>query len=215
MKLRISILLGMIMAGTLAACGPSVAATPTESSEMLYTRVAATVQFNMTETALAMPTSTPTLEPTATLSPTNTVIPLPTISEGGTLTPLPTYSTGPTQVIQPTSGQPSNAPVLVTSQSPSDGSIFSPSAEFLIYWRLKNNSSTTWTKDYYLGWYGGTKIWGVTKVPLDIEVAPGKFIEIYVHGIAPEKPGEYVNRWALYSSTGQFIYEIYLHFFVQ
>lgn len=215
MKLKMTILLGMILATTLAACGPNVAATPTEAPEAIYTRVAETIQFNMTETALAMPSPTPTLESTATPSPTNTVIPLPTISGSQALTPIPTHSTGSTQVVQPTSGQKPNAPVLVTSQSPTDGSVFAPTTEFLIYWRLQNNSTATWTKDYYLGWYGGTQIWGVTKVPLDIEVAPGKFVEIYVHGIAPEKPGEYVNRWALYSSTGQFLYEVYLHFFVQ
>jgi hypothetical protein len=212
MKLKISILFGILLLGILTACGPKTVATPTEAPEAIYTRVAATVQMNMTQTALAMPTSTPTLEPTAMPTATSTVIPLPTIPQGTSLTALPTLTGMPTLASQPTQ---SNVPLRVTSQSPIDGTILAPVEEFMLYWRLQNTSSTTWTKDYYVGWFSGAQIWGITKVTLDTDVAPGKFVEVYVHGTAPEAVGEYITRWALYTSGGQFIYEVNFHFFVQ
>lgn len=215
MKLKISVLLGIILIVALAACVPGNSATPTEAPEAIYTRVAATVQMNMTQTALAMPTATATTEPTLTPTATNTVVPLPTIPQPTGLAPLPTITGMPTTAVQPTKSNQTGAPLLVTSQSPADGTIFTPGQIFLLYWRLENTGSTTWTKDYYLGWFAGTQIWGVTKVPLGIDVAPGKFVEVYIHGTAPESAGDYITRWALYGSNGSFIYEIYFHFLVQ
>lgn len=221
MKLTLSILLGILLTVSLAACVPATPAAPTEAPEAIYTRVAATVQANMTQTALAIPTSTPTTEPTLNPTTTNTIVPLPTIPQGtlqttpsANQTLLPSLTGAPTQAVQPTRSQ-GGAPLLVTSQSPTDGTTFSSTQEFLLYWRLENTGSTTWTKDDYLGWFAGTQIWGVTKVPLGIDVAPGKFVEVYIHGTAPEAKGEYITRWALYDSKGKFIYEVYFHFFVQ
>jgi len=185
MKLKMIILLGVFSLALLAACGPSAAVSPTEAPEAVYTRVAATVQMNMTQTALAMPTSTPTSEPTALPTATATIVPLPTIPQQT----MPTLTSQAPVVVQPTIAQ--NLPgdhAQWMGQNPIDGYITPPIVQFQISWRLKNTGTTTWTTDYYLGFLGGAQIWGVTKVNLEYEVPPGKYLDIYITGFAPEKP---------------------------
>jgi len=129
---------------------------------------------------------------------------------------MPTLTSQAPVVVQPTIAQ--NLPgdhAQWMGQNPIDGYITPPIVQFQISWRLKNTGTTTWTTDYYLGFLGGAQIWGVTKVNLEYEVPPGKYLDIYITGFAPEKPGEYITRWALYSSTKQFIYEVNLHFYVE
>jgi hypothetical protein len=193
----------------LISCG--VGGAPTPPPETVYTQVAATVFAQSTQTALAMPTNTPTSSFTATPTVTETLIPTPTleITQMATLT----QSSFPTAYIQPTLSTGDAA--AFGSQNPIDGTTVAAGSEFQIHWFIRNVGTTTWTKDYCLYYYGGTKLWGVTKVCVTKDVVPGKGWDVYVDAFAPTNTGEYINRWALYNSSGKFMFEVYLHFFVK
>ncbi len=205
----LSILITQII---LVACGGN--ASPTPAPEALYTEVAATVMAQSTLTALAMPSATQTQSFTGTPTATNTVIPLPTIqtTQAATLT----QSTFPTAYSPATSSSPQTGDhASFGSQSPSDGTVYAPQEAFQMHWFLRNTGTTTWTKQYYLKFIGGVQLWSVTKIFLTKDIVPGKGADFYLEAIAPVNKGDYINRWALYNSNGDFIFEVYLHFFVK
>jgi len=180
-----------------AACGSALSVTPTESPEMIFTRVAETVFYSVTQTAEAIPTMTPSpIPPTATA----TLIRLPTIQATSSLI-LPTV--GVTQ--SSSTGSHSGDYALFLYNSPDNfhiaiGDVFNN--EVIGY---ENIGTTTWNTKYTFRFYGGTKMWDVTSVALSKTVKPGERIEFFVAGYAPVNPGTYLNRWAMYTDTGVFL----------
>ncbi len=179
------------------ACGTAANATPTESPEMIFTRVAETVFYSVTQTAEAIPTMTPSPIPP---TPTATIIMLPTIQSTSSLI-VPTV--GGTQ--SSSTGSHSGDYALYLYNRPDNfqiakGDVFNN--EVIGY---ENIGTTTWNTKYTLRFYGGTKMWDVTSIAFSKTVKPGERIELFVAGYAPVNSGTYLNRWALYTDTGAFL----------
>jgi hypothetical protein len=179
------------------ACGTATSGTPTEAPEMIFTRVAETVFYSVTQTAEAIPTLTPTPIPP---TPTATLIVLPTI-QPSVATALPTV--GVTQTAS--SGSHSGDYALYLYNNPSDPVNVARGADFTEAIGFQNIGSTTWNTKYTLRFYGGVQMWGVTSVALTKSVKPGEKIEVFIVGIAPVSTGTFLNRWALYTDSGLFI----------
>jgi hypothetical protein len=179
------------------ACGAAANGTPTEAPEMIFTRVAETVFYSVTQTAEAIPTLTPTpILPT----PTATIIVLPTI-QSTISTILPTV--GVTQSVS--TGTHSGDYAQFLYNSPSDPVTVARGSEFSEAIGFLNIGSTTWSTKYTLRFYGGVQMSGVTSVALTKAVKPGERAEIIIAGIAPVTKGTYLNRWALYTDSGLYI----------
>jgi hypothetical protein len=164
---------------------------------MIFTRVAETVFYSVTQTAAAMPSLTPTpILPT----PTATIIVLPTIQSTSSVI-VPTV--GVTQ--SNSSGSHSGDYALFLYNHPSDPVNVARGANFTEVIGFQNSGSTTWNIKYSLRFYGGVQMWGVTSVALTQAVKPGEKIEVFIAGIGPSTKGTYLNRWALYTDSGLYI----------
>ena len=106
-----ALLLLVIIAGSVAACGPSTtplpvaAVSPTEAGTLTPTATASvTPTATATLTATATPSYTPTLTPGPSSTPTRTGTPTmtPTVTDTPTITPTPTPSLTPTPMYTPT-----------------------------------------------------------------------------------------------------------------
>ncbi len=160
---------------TLTACKP---AAPTEDPILKITSIAATVQAEITQTALAMPTATPTLSPVT-----------PTLQEP--------FSTA-TRSSNPGTGDDAKYDQDITIP---DGSIIKPGASFSKTWSIVNSGTTTWTKDYQLIYVFGPQA-TVMGVNLTKNVAPGEAVQITVPFVAPAINGAYESWWQMYSANG-------------
>lgn len=202
------ILITLAFALIFTGCGTAINGTPTDSPEVIMTRVAQTVFYSVTQTAQAKPTSTSTPIPP---TPTVTIIQLPTIQTTKTSSSplIPT-----TQAVSP--GSHSGDYALYLYNTP-DNFHMSPgqpfNGEVIAY---ENIGTTTWNTGYTLRFFGGTKMWDITSVNLTQTVAPGQRVEIFIAGIAPVDNGTYLNRWALYTDGGTFVpgSEMYVKIFV-
>jgi len=192
-----SILVFLVVVFILTACGSAANGTPTEAPEMIFTRVAETVFYSVTQTAAAIPTLTPSpIPPTLTA----TIFMLPTIQP---TTSRILSTVGVTQ--SASTGSHSGDYALYLYNHPSDPVNVSEGGNFSEAIGFENIGSTTWNTKYTLRYYGGTQMWGVTSVALTNTVKPGERIEVFIAGIGPITKGTYLNRWALYTDTGVFI----------
>ncbi|MDP2989021.1 MAG: hypothetical protein Q8O57_00445, partial [Kiritimatiellota bacterium] len=143
---------------------------------MIFTQVAETVMVSMTQTAQAMPpTSTP--EPTATTEPA--LPPAPTIDTSiPTPSPMPI---GPTPTVQHFGDA-----AKFGTNSPKDGSTFNTGEQFTITVCFDNIGATDWTKEFYLEWVSGPRLWSNIKFfYVDGVVKPGKRWCFSLPSVAP------------------------------
>ncbi len=173
----------------LSAC----AAKPTEDPNLKTTQIAQTVQAELTQIALLTPSSTPTLEATAT--PTEApATPTPAVT---LVSPTPTKKV----ISGGTTGD--NSKFLGDVTIP-DGTVIKPGEKFTKTWTFQNNGSTTWTTDYMVIYLEGNLLGtgGATSFKLTKSVAPGATGEISAEFTAPATAGRYTSSWKLYSATG-------------
>lgn len=176
------------------ACGEAVNGTPTEAPEMLFTRVAETIFYSVTQTAEAMPTLTPTPIPP---TPTVTIIVLPTIKPT-TSTVLPTV--GVTQ--SSSTGSHSGDYAVWKYNRPDNFEMKAGSSINNEVIGLMNVGTTTWNTKYTLRFVGGTQMWDVVSVAASKAVKPGESIEFFMPVFAPTSKGTYLSYWALFTDTG-------------
>ena len=196
--------------------------TPTQS---INTKVAATFNAQLTELALrvtptspTLPTETPTHTPEELLSPsptsTSTSSPTPIPS----FTPLPTYTAypSPTRTLQPattpgtpipgsggSSSGPCNAAQFLKDITVPDGTEFPQGETFTKTWRIKNVGYCTWSTSYSLVFVGGDSMGAPTSgVPLPYTVKPGEYVDASVNLVAPSTPGDYKGNWKLSDISG-------------
>lgn len=185
----------MMLIGTLilAACTPKTPAQPTPDAAAIMTQAVQTVQFQLTETARAMPSATPT----NTLIPTNTPEP-PT----ATLAVSPTLAT---TLLVPSATSPAGTSVpdkmLYVSQNPLDNTYFTPGQSFVMTWTVKNTGTSIWTTSYQLRFYAGNRL-GATDFKLPKEVKPNETVDISVNMTAPLVAGDYNSTWVLSTPLG-------------
>ena len=192
-------LIGLLILGSLllSACGAAEVeptATPTVSVEYIQTMAVAEFASGLTQTAIAMPTDTPTMTP----SPTMTNTPLPTITAG---TP---FSVG----VQPTTscyGLSFVADINIPDNTP-----LKPGEGFTKTWRVKNTGTCVWDAGFKLNFTGGDAMGGTTLV-LDKSVNPGAETELSVPMIAPANAGTIRGNWRMSTASGTYFGdEIYL-----
>ncbi len=177
----------------LAACG----AKPTPDVTQLSTQIAATIYAEITSTALAIPSATPTLG----VTPTPLQLP-PT----ATSTFMASITTPTAFVIQPlpqTSSADSSK--WVADVNFPDGTAVGTGDSFTKTWRFQNTGTTTWNRDYRIIYLEGNLLGkgDETMFNLTAEVAPGKFAEISVPFTAPTVKGKYNSLWKLFNPEGQ------------
>jgi hypothetical protein len=216
----------------LAACSPAAPATPTIEPNAIYTQAAATVVYQLTRAAALVPSPTEPAVPTATEAlPTEapTAPAFPTLAgpsspaqatlavpAGTNQNGIPTLDLSVQTYQTPTissSGQSTVDKALWQYNVPADNSTFTPNQQFPMAFGVKNAGPFTWTKGYSFKWFGGTQMSGVTRANFNKEVKPGEKIEFDFSFEAPNKPGKYITRWAVYNSNGNQIgQEIYFQF---
>ncbi len=183
------IVLVSVAAIILFAISACAKAAPTEDPSLKITEVYNTVQAELTRVFLLTPSATPTPTPTETATPepaTPTIDPL-------MVTPTKTKT----------------LPVGVTGDNAAydnditipDYSIIKPGTTFDKTWSIRNNGTTTWTKEYQLIYLEGPQP-AVLYVKLNKEVAPGELVQVTVRFTAPTTLGTYTGWWRMYSANG-------------
>jgi hypothetical protein len=170
----------------------------TDAAIAEITKVAQTVQFQLTESSKLTPSATPTVQATAT------PIPATDTPTGPSLTPTETaYPTLGTGLVS------GDSSLFVADVNYPDGTVFTPGTQFTKTWLFTNNGSTTWNTNYKLVYAGGSVTDRANKlfVNLTKEVKPGESVEISVDFTAPSTNGSYNSMWNLYSADGKFFGE--------
>ncbi len=221
-----AILFGLIF---LSACSATKTPEPALDPNAIYTQAAQTVEAQLSATAASLPTSTPTVEPSATQQPSPTAEPptatpttqlnLPTLSAPGSdLTPAAPGSTAAATLAVPQYNTPTTAVQQAgdhgnwVGNAPVDGSTFSKGELFTFVFRIMNTGTTTWTKDYKLVFAYGTGLSSETVIPLTAVTKPGEVGEFYTKVFAPFEAGKYKSNWKLVNASGAYIYEVYFAF---
>lgn len=82
-----------------------------------------------------------------------------------------------------------------------DNSAFPPNVEFVAGWRLRNNGTCPWTKEYTVSFIGGDAM-GATAIPLGKAVSPGQTLDVMATLTSPGTPGTYRSNWQLSDAEG-------------
>jgi hypothetical protein len=198
MKLR-PVLITILVAVLLTACGGNANATPAEPTvdiAAIRTSAASTVVSQFTLTA-ALFTPVPPVSPTETVEPatsepegtaTQTTLPVAQVTnaQGTVVTLCDKYSWDPATVDV-------NVP---------DNTVMTPGQEFTKTWKIKNIGSCTWGAGYTMVYsYGDDKMSGQPQ-PFGAAVAPGQEIDVSVQFKAPNLPGTYTSLWTLQNPKG-------------
>ena len=169
-----------------------------QTVEARLTQVAATP---LTSSVPAIPSTSAATPPTQMLIATtqaSPVLPTPTIPQpangpSATANPVPTADTACDRAAH---GYPS---IDVTID---DDTEMAPGKTFTKIWRLSNEGSCTWSKNYAAVWFSGEKLGEVISVLLGREVPPGESVEISVDMVAPMTAGPHQSNWKLRNAGG-------------
>jgi len=179
----------MIGAVVLSACGASEPPlTPTQafSADEIRTQAVGTFSSDLTATAFAAPTNTPT--PTLTAAPTIAATSTGGIAFGSTA-PVATASCYGLSFVSDVT-IPDNTPVAV-GQS------------FTKTWKVKNAGSCAWDAGFKFAFTGGDAMGGTTYT-VPSSVAAGAVTDISVAMVAPNKTGTLRGNWRMSTASGQF-----------
>jgi hypothetical protein len=187
---KISLILFLLLAaGVLASCRGASSA-PTQTPTMNVTQALETVEMRLTQAVALTPSpATPTLAaPAAT----------PTVS-GISPTPLTASVTGTPPAAAACNKVAPGNPIDVTVD---DDTPMQPDQKFTKTWRLVNDGTCTWDRQYSAVWFFGDKFGDILSVPLSASVPPTGVIEVSVDMIAPSEPGSYRSNWKLADASG-------------
>jgi|RhiMetdeSRZDD1v2_1073273.scaffolds.fasta_scaffold17663_4 Ig-like domain from next to BRCA1 gene len=223
---RHTLMILLTAALTLAACNVGATPAPTVDINAINTAAVATamgqISAQLTQTALAGPTSTP--------MPTDTPIPLVTFAlptssvaspvAGGALPTVSFNSTpsnttpiaGFTPIGSPVApaatrslGDACNNSVYIADTTIPDGTVLKPGEDFKKIWRVQNTGTCTWDEGYKLVFVAGDK--ALDPVSFEFKkstdfVAGGATADIGVNLTAPLKEGSYTATWQMQSDSG-------------
>lgn len=197
-KNKLIIVLTLLAALVLSACGASEAdATPTVDVELIRTQAVLTYQAQLTQTAIAMPTASPTIARSSTPATPAATFSAPTLG-----TPLVT-----SQVTIPvTGGSPSACYGLsyVSDVTIPDGTEMDPGENFTKTWRVSNTGTCAWESGFRFNVVSGDAMGGAP-VTLNQRVEPGSQFEFSVPMVAPaNKSGTVTGYWRLADANGSF-----------
>lgn len=193
-KTKLVLLLSLLVTLVLSACGGGEAEpTPTLSMEQVQTLAVMTYQAQLTQTALANPTSTPS----PTLSPT----PAATFAAPTVGSPA-AFATSPA-----TGGVQSSACYglsYVNDVTIPDNTKVTPGQSFTKTWRVLNSGSCAWESGFVFNIVEGEAIGG-TAVTLNQRVESGRQYEFSVPMVVPTNAsGELKGSWRLSDANGSF-----------
>jgi len=207
----------------LAACNVGATPAPTVDINAINTAAVATamgqISAQLTQTALAAPSSTP--------MPTDTSLPLATFAlptsaagspvAGGAL-PTVSFNNTPNTNTTPLAGFTPIAPAATTSLGDAcnnsvyiadvtipDNSEIKPGVDFKKIWRVQNTGTCTWDEGYKLAFISGDK--ALDPVSFEFKrsedfVAGGATADVGVNLTAPLKEGTYSATWQMQSDSG-------------
>lgn len=124
-------------------------------------------------------------------------------------TPVPSADMKPAEPLAASAGMaPNQACDLVSPGKPfdvtvPDGTRYVPGETFSKTWRLVNNGSCTWTRDYSVVWFSGDPIGVDDQWNFTSEVAPGESVDVTVDMIAPTQTGDFQSNWKIRNSDGE------------
>ncbi len=193
-SIKITLIL-TIIALLLAACGGNQASQqPTVSVSDVQTMAVSVFAAGLTQTAEAMPTSTP--------APTDTPMPTNTILSFDTLAPLSANGT-PVVTAPLTSPTASCYNLSFVSETIPDGTKMKPGEKFTKTWTVQNTGSCAWDAGFKFTWKSGNPMGGSTQT-LNSSVAAGSQEKISVAMIAPTGAGEYKGTWQMQDANNTF-----------
>ncbi len=193
MKPKYLVLL-LVCALFLAACGSSTTPEPTPDVAAVRTSAASTVVSQFTLTAAVF---TPTLPP----PPTETLAPEPTATETEPPVAEVTNAQGTTIALCDKYAWDVNT---VDVNIP-DNTVMTPGQDFTKTWLIKNTGNCAWGEGYKLVYsYSNPteeKMSGEAQ-PLTAAIAPGQEVQVSVNFKAPDLPGNYTVYWTMQNATG-------------
>lgn len=193
---KLVIVLTLLAALVLSACGASDAdATPTVDVELVRTQAVLTYQVELTQTALAIPTETPT----ATMSPTTaSTLSVPTVGSPVALSTAPvggTAAVGSSTCYNLAYGADVTIP---------DGTRMTPGQSFTKTWRVSNTGTCAWEAGFTFNVVSGDAM-GASAVTLNQRVEAGRQFEISVPMVAPaNKTGAVRGDWRMADANGSY-----------
>jgi hypothetical protein len=192
---KLVIMLTLLAAFVLSACGGSDAgATPTVSVELIQTQAVLTYQAQLTQTALANPSSTP--------SPTESPTPAATFSAPTAGSPAAIGTTP--AVIGGGGSSACYGLAFAADVTIPDGTEMEPGQSFTKTWRVSNTGTCAWEAGFTWNVVSGDAMGG-TAVTLNQRVESGRQYEFSVPMVAPSnKTGEIQGNWQLSDANGSF-----------
>lgn len=192
-KLKLTkLLLGLSVAVlALSACGPRVS---TPSPDQMKTAIVETISVQLTRTAIARPsdTPTPTHAPTATQAPPTATIFVPTAAVGLPTSTLP----GAATATKPPAQSGTDAGVW-TRSDPADGANITAGGKFKVVVTLMNTGTTTWTTNYYIVHTDGASMGVTGKIKMPYEVPPNMSVQLTIEFTAPDSTGTVRSNWMI------------------
>ena len=185
-----SLLIGLFASNLmlLSACGSSNEnTTPMTPPEQIQTMAVATFASGLTQTAIALPTETPSPSPTIT----------------STLVPSNTVETAPTQdgESQPTVSCYRLA--FVSDVTIPDNTTMAPGEIFTKTWRVQNSGSCAWEIGFNFKLTYGDSM-DSAALTLSKGISPGEETDLSIVMTAPNDPGSHQGNWRMTTSNGTF-----------
>ncbi len=136
---------------------------------------------------------------------------VPTPQAAASRTPVPTTTIGIPPPSAPTATPPQSAPpaqaactdssVYVADVTISDGTTVNASQTFTKVWRISNNGTCVWEKDYQLVFVNGEAMATTTVIAVP-KTAVGASVDLSVPMTAPTTPGLHTGQWKMRNPSG-------------
>ena len=175
----------------LSACGPRVT---TPDPQQMETLIAETVAAQLTRTAIARPseTPTPTLAPSPTLAPPTATVSVPTAAVG-----LPTSTVAGPATATPPPAQTGVDAGVWTYSVPADGANIKAGGKFSVVVTLMNTGTTTWNTSYYIMHTDGPAMGSDAEINMPYDVPPNMSVQITIEFTAPTETGKVKSDWMI------------------
>jgi hypothetical protein len=158
------------------ACNFPSSTAPTQSSSVVDTAAAQTIEAEVGQATMTATTMSP-----------NTDTPTPLSTATNVATALPTSVCDLSQFV---------------SETIPDGTNFAPGASFTKTWRVKNVGACTWSSSYAIVFDSGDLLGAPDTIPFPGNVSPGQEVDLAINMKAPTTPGSYESYWMFRNASG-------------
>lgn len=190
MKTKKLLLMTVIAALALSACGGEVSATQPSAEEIL-----SSVNTVVALTSMAQPKIAD-----SNVSAPATLAPISTPAAFATATLIQPIST-PTFSSYTASASACDSSLYISDATISDGTVMAPGETFTKTWTIQNTGTCIWNSNYTIIYSSGDGMSGEATT-IDQSVSPNETGNISVDLTAPETDGTYTGYWILSNSSG-------------